>query len=52
MSLDLIFRLSIAGAVCTGFGLYFRTTARWVKQCHLLLGILAAVLCTITYLKK
>jgi hypothetical protein len=49
MTWNLLFRLTIAGAACTGCCLYFGTKAVWVKHCHLLLGLLAVVLCAITY---
>jgi hypothetical protein len=50
--LDVLFRLTIAGAAVTGCGLYFKTPARWVRQCHLLMGVLAVIFCGITYFLK
>jgi hypothetical protein len=46
---DLLFRLVLAGAAITGCALFFKVKAAWVRQCHLVLGLLAVVLCLITF---
>lgn len=50
--LDLIFRLFIAGAAVTGCYVYFTKRDTWVKQCHLIMGVLAVVFCAITFFAK
>ncbi|QDR81294.1 hypothetical protein SPTER_26710 [Sporomusa termitida] len=47
---DLLFRTSIAGAAITGCFLYVKAKAGWVRQCHLLIGVLAVVLCLLRFL--
>jgi len=52
MTLDLLFRLTIAGAGVTGCCLHFGAKVPWIKQCHLLMGLLAVILCAVTYFIK
>ncbi len=49
---DLLFRLALAGAVLTGCAVFFKVQAAWVKQCHLVCGVLAAVLCLVTFVMQ
>lgn len=46
---DLLFRLALAGAAVTGCAVFFKVKAAWVRQCHLTFGVLAVVLCLITF---
>ena len=46
---DLLFRLALVGAAVTGCAMCFKVKAAWVKQCHLVFGLLTVVLCLITF---
>lgn len=47
---DLLFRLALTGAALTGCAVFFQVKAAWVRQCHLMFGLLAVVLCLTTFL--
>ena len=49
---DLLFRLMLALTAITGCAMFFKAKAPWIRKCHLLLGILTAVLCVITFFMK
>lgn len=49
---DLLFRGSIAGAAVTGCILYFKAKAGWLRQCHLVWGVLAVILCFVTFFRQ
>lgn len=49
---DLLFRGSIAGAAVTGCFLYFKAKVGWLRQCHLVWGGLAVILCFVTFFRK
>ncbi|ADG93690.1 hypothetical protein Arnit_2036 [Arcobacter nitrofigilis DSM 7299] len=49
MTLDLLFRLSIAIAGITGALMFFGSKAPWLRKCHLIMGASAFILCAVTF---
>jgi|GEM_PF-3688593 len=52
MALDLTFRAAIAFAACSGCFLYFGSKGKWLKPFHLTAGVLAVILCAVTFFNR